>query len=129
MSFEPREYSFPPNQEEIYYNNLYPSLPNSLNKDALVFSQDTIILSEDFSGSESLTNEPEVCKNNGNNLEKWLKNINDVSDHMTNAANDQYKFYIWLFTLSFILNLFLYYFYHNFKFKDYAYLFIYFQEN
>ncbi|CAG8468028.1 6350_t:CDS:2 [Dentiscutata heterogama] len=94
MSFEPREYLFPPNQEEIYYNNLYPSLPNSLNKDALVFSQDTIISSEDFSASESLTNEPEVCKNNGNNLEKWIKNINDVSDHMTNAANDQYKFYI-----------------------------------
>ncbi|RIB29388.1 hypothetical protein C2G38_2155457 [Gigaspora rosea] len=119
MSFEPREYPFPSNQEEIYYNDLYPisfqsspkneysSFPNSLNEDALVFSQD-------FLASESLTNELEVCKKNVNILEKYINN----------TANDQYKFYIWPFTLSFIFNLFLYYFYHNFK--DYAYLFIYF---
>ncbi|CAG8716479.1 755_t:CDS:2 [Racocetra persica] len=75
MSFEPREYPFLPNQEEIYYNDLYPSLknkysslPNSLNEDALVFSQDTIISksSEDFSASKSPTFELEVFKNNVN---------------------------------------------------------------
>ncbi|CAG8712448.1 1871_t:CDS:2, partial [Dentiscutata erythropus] len=85
MSFEPREY--PPNQEEIYFNNLYPSLKNEYSSLALpvVFSQDTIISesSEYFSASESPTNELEVLKNNVNILEEdsltmiELKKISD----------------------------------------------------
>ncbi|CAG8794799.1 19426_t:CDS:2, partial [Gigaspora rosea] len=64
------------NQEEIYYNNIYPTISQSLptnennslpsldflNEDALVFSQDTIISEsfEDFSTSESPTKESEI---------------------------------------------------------------------
>ncbi|CAG8733154.1 16114_t:CDS:2, partial [Dentiscutata heterogama] len=78
---------YPPNQEEIYFNNLYPSLKNEYSSLALpvVFSQDTIISesSEYFSASESPTNELEVLKNNVNILEEdsltmiELKKISD----------------------------------------------------
>ncbi|KAF0538753.1 hypothetical protein F8M41_007521 [Gigaspora margarita] len=109
MSFEPSHYFFPPNQEEIYYPNL-----DSLNEDALVSSQDTIISeSFDFSTSESPTKESEiseVCKNNANklkqeakhNLETIIKNIHYANDRIINDVNEQYNFYILLFTLSFI---------------------------
>ncbi|RIB24463.1 regulator of chromosome condensation 1/beta-lactamase-inhibitor protein II [Gigaspora rosea] len=61
MSFEPSHYFFLPNQEEIYYPNL-----DSLNEDALVSSQDTIISeSFDFSTSESPTKEcGQLCSKN-----------------------------------------------------------------
>ncbi|CAG8812045.1 23749_t:CDS:2, partial [Racocetra persica] len=56
----------------IYIIESNNSLPNSLNEDALVSSLETIISEsfEDFSASESLTNEHDVCKNNVNILEK-----------------------------------------------------------
>ncbi|RIB06879.1 hypothetical protein C2G38_2216017 [Gigaspora rosea] len=89
MSFEPSHYYyFPANQEEIYFNNLCPnisqslpknesnnSLPSldSLNEDALVSSQGTIISEpfEDFSTSKSSRESEinEVSKNNANKLE------------------------------------------------------------
>ncbi|CAG8650481.1 17417_t:CDS:2, partial [Dentiscutata heterogama] len=72
MSFEPRKYPFLANQEEIYHE-LYPI---SFQQQRQCPIQTTIISesSEDFSDSESPTNELEVCKVN---LEKSIKNIND----------------------------------------------------
>ncbi|CAG8503367.1 36184_t:CDS:2, partial [Racocetra persica] len=84
-------------------------LPNSLNKDTLFFSQDTIISdsSEDFLASESPTFELEVFKNNVNyfnfatipsedsltmnELKKIDDKINALDVLFTNAQD---KFYI-----------------------------------
>ncbi|RIB15689.1 hypothetical protein C2G38_2191841 [Gigaspora rosea] len=96
MSFEPIDYLFPANQEEIYFNNLFlqssqyslptnesiNSLPSlnldSLNEDLLVSSQETIISEsfEDFSTRESPTKESEineVSKNTTNDLKQETK--------------------------------------------------------
>ncbi|CAG8502823.1 8371_t:CDS:2 [Gigaspora rosea] len=112
MSFEPIDYLFPANQEEIYFNNLFlqssqyslptnesiNSLPSlnldSLNEDLLVSSQETIISEsfEDFSTRESPTKESEineVSKNTTNDLKQETKhNLETIIKNINYAPED-----------------------------------------